>query len=117
MKLTKFQQHIKDEEIEADKNEIQSIIFINEIKETFSDQYELLMDDIQNSMDFRTHIERALSCETYASTVEIGNQIKLRVNELINVTQEEIEDIRIYNMPDDSVCDIESFKRDRELNQ
>lgn len=102
--LTKFQQYIKDLNIEDDLDGVKAVVFIQDIKELFSDEYEILMDEIQNSIDARTQLERALSFNGYGNACEYTDQIKAHVNKLINETQELIEDIRINNHTDDEDC-------------
>lgn len=116
MKLTKFHQYIKDENIEADKGEVMAKSFMQDIKNDFCNTYQNLKIDIENSLDMSDIVENAIFFNTDKIRQDAADQITLRVNELINKTQEEIEQFRIDTQIDNEPCDIESFKRDRELN-
>ena len=116
MKLTDFQQFIKDEEIEADKGVFESKCFISNLEKEYNGVYQDLRSTIEGSLDMSELVGYSLDFTTDKSWEVVEAMIALRVNELINTTQEEIEQFRIDSQIDDEPCDIESFKRDRELN-
>lgn len=116
MRLDKFQQFVKDGEYEPDLNDVQTKIFMQDLCASFDDKYQELKSDIENSLDMSDIVKNSLACNCFKTSVEIDQQIKLRVNELIVTTLEEIEDIE-EEAENNEPCDIESFKRDREINQ
>lgn len=116
MKLNKFQQFVKDEEVEADKSIFDSKCFMADIKADFNDVYQNLRLEIEGSIDMSDIVGYSLDFGSSKIWEEIEDQIRLKVNELIVKTLEEIEGTE-EDAENNEPCDIEYFKRDRELNQ
>ncbi len=101
MNLTKFQMFIKDEEIEADKDELEAKLFTQVLKDEFDNEYQDVRSDVTGSLDMSDNFEYAIEFNQVQSNKDMNDQITLRVNELIVKTLEEIEDIETTNAQDE----------------
>lgn len=100
MKLTNFQQYIKSEEIEADLFTAFAKSFMQELKDNYNDDYQLLMSDIEGSLSMQNFIEWSYEFNDTGYRLEMDRVITRLVNELIVTTLEEIEDIETTNAQD-----------------
>jgi len=116
MKLDKFQQFVKGGPIWPNFDKTTAKAFVRRLITDFPDKASDIESNVNGAIGFDEIYSNSVFCVESLSIMSMDAAIKLHVNELIQATIEEIEDIECDDdfEPEDC-CD--AHKRDLEINQ
>ena len=97
MKLDKFQQYVKDENLDCDLTETASKQLIVDIEWVIESTHEELFSEIAGRLEMIDLVDYVVECNSIKAHDKICKMIKCVVNEKISETLEEIEDIEAVN--------------------
>lgn len=112
--LDKFQQFVKDKDIQPNKTNQEAQDFLNSLNGELDGTYEYIKDELCGYLDVGDFID---AYSVYESIEDVMDSIaRNKVNELIQTTREQIEDIEAVNdmEPEDPM---DAHKRAEELKQ
>tara|TARA_R110000803_G_scaffold137888_1_gene204800 strand:- start:635 stop:1003 length:369 start_codon:yes stop_codon:yes gene_type:complete len=117
-KLGKFQQFVKNEDVERDLNFVECSNFMKLIKKHCTEDHIELVDDIAGSLDMLEVIEEVLEQSSLVAILNVKIEIRDKVRQKIKETLEEIEDIEEVNKMDDDRADqAYEEQRQREIDE
>lgn len=116
MKLDKFEQFVKNRQIWPNLDTTTAKAFVRMLIADFPDKAADIESNVNGSIEFGEIYANSLYCVESLSVTLMDNAIKLHVNNLIQETHVNIDDIEDDDEFEPEDC-MDIYKRDQELNQ
>lgn len=114
MKLDRFEQFIKDSDLEPNLNTVEAKVFNRKLYDDFRDQYDGIASEVNGAIGFDEIYSNSIHQVESLNVIAMDNAIKLHTNNLIRTTLENIDDIQEEVEPEDCT---DVYKRSEELKQ
>lgn len=114
MKLDRFEQFIKDSDLEPNLNTVEAKVFNRKLYDDFRDKYDDIASEVNGTIDFDEIYSNSIHQVESLNVIAMDNAIRHHTNNLIRKTLDDIDDIQEEVEPEDCM---DIYKRDRELHR